>query len=434
MDKQRLMKEAAQAAQAGDVNVLYALFRINPYVLKSIDEIRFVDTPLHIAASNGHIHFAVEMISLMPSFGKKLNPDGLSPLHLALQNRRTETVMRLININSEIIRVQGKGGITPLHYVAERNEVGLLAEFLCACPDSMQDLTIRGETAVHIAVRNRNCKAFEVLFNWIDKTNNLPLLQWKDEDGNTVLHIATYTNQPQVVKKLVKAVELKGDKNMQGLAAFDLISSDESNSEIKNMLAASRSFTRFWKPNSASDNYLADFIRNRRVPNIVNMRKMSIDSKLRETVLLIAALVATATYQVAVAPPEGIFQLDENGKSMTALAVPEIFYYCLLFINSTSFAISVGVIFLSLQIGIHYQLLRLCLYFIMVSYIISVLFTAPKNVFSYMAVSAPFLLYLWSAFVYLKEIFVFTRMPIGRYNASRYFDMRKKMVGWDAIH
>ncbi|XP_059639176.1 ankyrin repeat-containing protein BDA1-like [Cornus florida] len=293
MDEQRLMKVAALAAQAGDIDALYALFQNNPNVLQSIDRIRFVDTPLHSAASIGHTHFAVEMISLMPSFGKKLNPDGLSPLHLALQNGRTETVIRLININSELIRVQGKGGITPLHYVAEKNEVRLLAEFLCACPESVQDLTIRGETAVHIAVRNCNFEAFEVLFNWIDKTSNELVLQWKDEDGNTVLHIAAYTNQPQVVKQLLKAVEVKGDKNMLGLTAFDLISSDELNSEIKNMLA-SRSFAWFWKPNSISDKYLADFIRNRRVSNIFNMRKMSNNMQ-----LVIATLVATATYQVA---------------------------------------------------------------------------------------------------------------------------------------
>ncbi|XP_059644958.1 ankyrin repeat-containing protein BDA1-like [Cornus florida] len=436
-EQQRLITEATAIARARAINGLYALFRKSPNVLEIIDEIPFVDTPLHIAASIGDTHFAAEMISLMPSFGTKLNPDGLSPLHLALQNRHAETVTRLININSELIRVQGRERITPLHYVAEMNEFHLLAEFLCACPDSVNDLTIRGETAVHIAVRNCNVEAFEVLFEWADKTDRGLMLHWKDEGGNTALHIAVYTHQPEVVEKLVRVMKIKNDKNLEGWTPLDLSRRRDggNRSEITKMLMGGVGVARScsttttpWNPYSTSDGDLTEFICLKRIPDLFNMKKMSEDMK--NTMLLVATLVATATYQVAVKPPSGIFDKDESGRK--TLLVSEFLYYSLLFINSTAFAISVAVISLTLQLGFHFRLLRLCLWFLVFSYIISVLFTTPKTVASYITVPLPFISYLGGTYNFFSVIYTFAKMPIGRYNPSVYFEMRRKMVGWDA--
>ena len=55
-------------------------------LLECIDELPFINTPLHIAASYGNIQFALELMSLKPSFARKLDPNGFSPIHLALQN------------------------------------------------------------------------------------------------------------------------------------------------------------------------------------------------------------------------------------------------------------------------------------------------------------------------------------------------------------
>ncbi|GLT93127.1 hypothetical protein SLE2022_109320 [Rubroshorea leprosula] len=63
-----------EVAQVGDVNALYALIQGNSFVLKSIDRFLFIDTPLHIAAFEGHIDFAMEMMNLKPSYARKLNP------------------------------------------------------------------------------------------------------------------------------------------------------------------------------------------------------------------------------------------------------------------------------------------------------------------------------------------------------------------------
>ena len=122
-----------EAAREGDINKLYDLLRSDCKLLERIDEIPFINTPLHIAAAAGCTHFAIEIMRLKPTFGRKLNPDGLSLLDLALRNGHNETVRRLVKIDSELIRIKGKESLTLLHYVVEKDEIELLAEFLLAC-------------------------------------------------------------------------------------------------------------------------------------------------------------------------------------------------------------------------------------------------------------------------------------------------------------
>ena len=196
-----MVENLKTVAEEGRIDGLYRLIKQEPGILDQSDAISFVDTPLHDAASFNRTHFALEIIRLKPSFGMKLNPDGLSPLHLALEKGHFETVRRLVKFDRELIRVKGKEGQTPLHLVAGVNtddHINLLAEFLCACPESIEDLTIRDETALHIAVKRLNESALTVLLGCIVRTLNRQALNSKDEEGNTVLHAAVSASKPEV--------------------------------------------------------------------------------------------------------------------------------------------------------------------------------------------------------------------------------------------
>ncbi|KAL7167081.1 hypothetical protein ACSBR2_037702 [Camellia fascicularis] len=132
-----------EAARAGNINALYARIQSKPDILNGMNEEFFVETPLHVAASAGQTDFALEILKLKPSFGKKLNPEGLSPLHLALQNKHSETVRRLVKFDSELIRVKRREGLTPLHFVAKTDDQDdLLSEFLDVFSSSINHLTI----------------------------------------------------------------------------------------------------------------------------------------------------------------------------------------------------------------------------------------------------------------------------------------------------
>lgn len=187
-----------ELARIGNIDLLYDLIRQDPYILERVDESPFIDTPLHVAAMAGNIHFAIEMMRLKPSFTRKLNPNGFTPVHIALQSYNVDLVIRMINIDRELVRVQGKECNTPLHCVAEEGNVELMVEFLLACPESILDVNVRKESALHVAVKNNRIDTVKVMLEWLKLLDAVFVLGWTDEESNTILHIAASRNYVQV--------------------------------------------------------------------------------------------------------------------------------------------------------------------------------------------------------------------------------------------
>ncbi|XP_022764292.1 ankyrin repeat-containing protein BDA1-like [Durio zibethinus] len=295
-----------EAAQSGSIYALYALIQDNADVLRCIDQMEFVDTPLHIAAVAGHTDFAMEMMNLKPSFARKLNQGGFSPIHLALQNEQTEMVVDLLSIDKDLVRVKGKEGYTALHYVAREGNVPLLSLFLDRCPYCILDLTIRNETALHIAAKNNRLEAFKAILQWIQRTpediqfQRRRILNLQDKDGNTILHIAASNNQPQMIKLLIKRKEVNRNKiNQNGLTALDVLQGQTlvDNRESQKILNCAPSW--LWKV-SNFETKLTDTIREM-TPDTIN------------ALLVVFALVLTMTYQAILSPPGGVSQGDAGG-------------------------------------------------------------------------------------------------------------------------
>ena len=83
------------------------------------------------------------MMSLKPSFARKLNQNGFSPIHLALRNNYTKLVGRLLQIDGDLVCVKGRERLTPLYYIVESGEhPNLLDKFLLFCSNSITDVTV----------------------------------------------------------------------------------------------------------------------------------------------------------------------------------------------------------------------------------------------------------------------------------------------------
>ncbi|WCJ25768.1 Ankyrin repeat family protein [Euphorbia peplus] len=288
------------AAKDGRIDMLYELLGKDPYLLENLGELPVSDTPLHESARAGKAHFCMEILTLMPSLAWKLNQQGLSPMHLALINGHSETARGFANVDVNLIRVKGKGRVTPLHVLAEIGDVNLLEEFLFLCPTAIQDLTVCRETVVHVAVKNGEVQAFRFLFGWLHRQNLEDILDWKDEDGNTVLHLAVMKNQPEVLKLLINNVDFDA-KNAKNNKATDL--KEECIPEIKRIL----------RRHSFLSSHLNSLIRKRdhelgliNNGNIQGLESFTIE--IRGVVLVLAVLIATATYQAILSPPGGYWQ------------------------------------------------------------------------------------------------------------------------------
>ncbi|XP_024030657.1 uncharacterized protein LOC21406178 isoform X2 [Morus notabilis] len=231
------------ASLDGKIDDFYDLIRECPNILEEVDKM-LVDNPMHLAAINGHTHFAVEMMRLNPSFAKRLNPDGFSPLQLALQNDRIQTVLRLLAMDrdGDLVRVQGREGMSPLHYVAKHGNNQLLSAFLSTCPTALEDVTIRNQTALHVALDNDNVDCVEIILKCYERFPQSRWekmhLNWKDDNGNTPLHVATTRKQTKVVRTLIdRQVDINAI-NLGGLTALaiseqpDELGSDEISSML----------------------------------------------------------------------------------------------------------------------------------------------------------------------------------------------------------
>ncbi|EXC26793.1 Ankyrin repeat-containing protein [Morus notabilis] len=229
------------ASLEGKIDDFYDLIRECPNILEEVDKI-LVDNPMHLAAINGRTHFAVEMMRLNPSFAKRLNPDGFSPLQLALQNAHFQTVLRLLAMDGDLVRVQGREGMSPLHYVAKHGNNQLLSAFLSTCPTALEDVTIRNQTALHVALDNDNVDCVEIILKCYERFPQSRWekmhLNWKDDNGNTPLHIATARKQTQVVRALIDRQADINAINLAGLTALaiseqpDELGSDEISSML----------------------------------------------------------------------------------------------------------------------------------------------------------------------------------------------------------
>ncbi|KAL2544176.1 Ankyrin repeat family protein [Forsythia ovata] len=297
-------------SQDPDIITLYdSIYRNPDYLEGPYDKLCF-ETPLHRAASEGHTRLALEMLRLKPSLGKKLNLDGLSPLDMALRNERTATVKGLIRYDPNLIRVQGRGGITPLHYVVEMENIDLLIRFLLECPSSIKDLTVGQETALHIAVRKQNFTAFKVLIGWIKRTGNTKMLRWRDDEGNTVLHLAALSNQQQVMKLLINLVDVNAE-NSEGKTALDIVDQNpRSENARKILMSAGNILTRA----SAYRQYLKDPPCDKYLSSGTNhvfemgmkfgaYLEFGLSGDMRNAFLVIIALFATATFEAALTHP-----------------------------------------------------------------------------------------------------------------------------------
>ncbi|XP_010039477.2 ankyrin repeat-containing protein BDA1 [Eucalyptus grandis] len=289
------------AIEKDDVAKLHKLLVEERALLDHVSKHPFPDTPLHFAAEAGKTQVAMEIAILRPSFARELNPEGYSPMHLALQREQYHTVRALMTLDPELVRVRGQCGFTPLHYVARKegdNELELLAEFLCACKSSIEDLTSKCETAVHVAVNSHNLKAFKVLFRWLKRVHLTEILDWKDQDGNTVYNIAsTKEPQPEIVDLLIGNFKVP-------LKIYQLIEK-----KLFRGAPASRPPTGNFP--------LSQFLSME--PTVFEKFKIWFvlrDESARNIILVLATLIMTITYQAALSPPGGYWQDNSSNSTV----------------------------------------------------------------------------------------------------------------------
>ncbi|XP_018727620.1 ankyrin repeat-containing protein BDA1 [Eucalyptus grandis] len=391
-----------EASQTGNVDQLYSLVRENVLIL---DVASLVDgyNPLHVASLAGHVNFVREILKLKMELADELNQDGFSPLHIAAARGDVDIVRELLKVGSRLCLVKGREERIPLHYSVIKGRSEVLKELVLACPDSIEEVTARRESALHLAVKNSRFEALKLLVQQLKLSNKEHILNWQDGQGNRILHLAVARKQYEVVKFLLSGDAIDKDmievnaRNEAGLTPLDsllLVNNEASDVEIVEILTRSGATRGTGLPSGSmvtvateepqpqTDQSNENGRRSRRTwtdrcPCFLKVSherdewfeefqyKKGRDSPgdVRNALLVIAALIATATYQAVLQPPGGLWQADSgpstNGTNATTNGTAsykagqsvlgttnEVAFMVFLIFNTTGFFASLQMIYI----------------------------------------------------------------------------------------
>ncbi|KAK7821768.1 ankyrin repeat-containing protein bda1 [Quercus suber] len=248
----------------------------------------------------------MEMMRLKPSFARKPDLNGYSPIHLAVQGRHTQMVRRLLQVDGDLVRVKGKEGRTPLHDVAAEaateQQLDLLFKFLSDCPNSIEDVTIQNQTALHIALENNNLGAFKLLC--VRELLNCGVLEG---------HIANGMLQEQEQVNIEIRNMLSYAEALSCLCLPKVITCYEYCYIRRLIVFFYERSGIFRKPVSSFKRSqifrVIDFVFERlRIFRKTIVERARISNDDRNALLVVAALLITITYQVVLSPPGGLWQ------------------------------------------------------------------------------------------------------------------------------
>ncbi|OWM86547.1 ankyrin repeat-containing protein At5g02620-like [Punica granatum] len=357
------IKKLNEAAMAGDVPALLGLLETDPSLLDR-------SNPLHVSALLGHSSFVHELLTLNPKLAGETNRRGSLPLHVAAAKGHLEIVKKLLKVHPDACLVWDVDGRTPLHLAAIKGRIQVVTELVRVAPESARVLTKGGESALHLCLRHNRVEALKVLVECIGSDDGF--LNWKDCDGNSVLHIAVEKKQLEIVKYFLYNTKIDANaQNAKGFTPIDVLTKgkrDVRDLEINKLLLLDLRSSKVHESPPFVDGGDTIEAVPMEVPNI--LRKMAGPKqpvkkhtdwlgRKRSALMVVASLIATVAFQGTLSPPGGFWQDDftadpahngtekshKVGMAVMATTLPKAYGQFMIF-NTLAFLSSLSIILL----------------------------------------------------------------------------------------
>lgn len=177
-------------------------------------------SPVHAAIMMRKIAVLAVILKKKPDWIHFQDEEGRTPLHCAVFMGYVEGVRYLLGKNASTATERDKDGFFPIHMASAKGHVHLIQELLQHWPNVREMQNNKGQNILHVAATSGKLN----VVNYILKTPELQsLVNDKDKDGNTPLHLATLHWHPKLVSALTwdKKVDLRLLNN-DGLTALDI--------------------------------------------------------------------------------------------------------------------------------------------------------------------------------------------------------------------
>ncbi|KAL6974580.1 hypothetical protein U1Q18_028764 [Sarracenia purpurea var. burkii] len=200
------------------------------------------------------------------------------------------------------------------------------------------------------------------------------LVNWKDCDGNTILHIALAKKQIEIIKILLATGSMEVNAlNRNGFTARDILTHsprDLRDLEIEDLLGEAGGLsvkdlhliTNEWVPHKVpqiTEGLSSQQNKSKKNPAVVKHKHTDWLGKKRSALMVVASLMATVAFQAGLTPPGGVwqddYQVDSDGNPVpdphivgqAVMAYKEPRQYGLFMIfNTISFLASLSIILL----------------------------------------------------------------------------------------
>ncbi|XP_056173946.1 ankyrin repeat-containing protein BDA1-like [Syzygium oleosum] len=346
---------------AGNIDELNDLIRKDGLILEKMALEGAGHTPLHVACVAGHLDLVRVLRKWRPKFAEKVDADGFSPLHIAAARGDVEIARELLEVGRHLCSVEGLEQRIPLYYAIVNGELDVMKELLSDLPESVEKTTARKETALHLAVKNNRFEAVRVLVEHLKDYNCAPVINQQDNEGNTALHLAVAIQNFEVVDFMLSQRHVVVDVNVcnnSSRTPLDFSQREAGDREIRAILtkAGARHGTRR-SVSPASPQVLEEDQSDGDAPlslsrpplRTLNREKES-RGDVRNSLLVVAALIANATYQTVLQPPQ--FTTEVNNTSTKGFLASYAFWMTgslgrdlayILFISGNTFGLLVSV-------------------------------------------------------------------------------------------
>ncbi|XP_058111702.1 ankyrin repeat-containing protein BDA1-like [Magnolia sinica] len=345
-----------KAALMGDVHSFTKMLDGNAHILDKADD--FTETPLHIAALFGHLEFAKVVLSRKPKLASVLDSERSSPLHLASAKGHVEMVKELLKIDPDMCLVRDQDGRTPLHAAALKGRVEVVKEIVRANRIAMHVLTGRREPILHLCVNHGQFEIVRVLLERVENDEDGELVKMKDDDDNTILHLAVAKKHIKLTEFLLLKTKITMEVNalnVHGFTALDVLLQNHSKSndmKLEGILrGAGAKKADVLHPCTKEDWKIQPLSPEK------NRWKKHIDwlNETRSVLMVVAVLISTVTFQAGTNPPGGVWQDDKDatedlrghtaGESIMADKYPSVYKLFTVF-NVIAFIASLSIILL----------------------------------------------------------------------------------------
>nr|GMD47945.1 ankyrin repeat-containing protein At3g12360-like [Ipomoea batatas] len=393
-----------EAAINGDVRALRELLQEDELVL---DRSRvtlncFHETPLHIAVMRGHVEFAGELLRRNPQLVAELDSRKSSPLHMAAVGGGLEMVKLLLSADPEMCLASDRDGRNPLHLAAMKGRVEAVKELLRVQPAAVRQRTGSGkETVLHLCVKHNQFEALKTLMASVESQIINEIMNATDSDGNTILHLAVSDKQIEIIKHLLRTGQIAvNSTNENGYTALDVLAQslqkDTNDFEIGELLREARALRA--KEISSTTHHQPRTTTTNNNNNLHQNPAGDWLSRKRDSIMVVASLIATMAFQAGVNPPGGVWQENsppkdsphphKAGEAVMAYNHAKVIYRYFIQTNTTAFVSSLSTILLLIS-GLPFRR-RLFLWGLMVimwlavttialSYGIAIVIISPKQ-------------------------------------------------------